>query len=64
MKSGFYLRVERNGKWYSLDITQMTRAELAAHFETREKDELIRWIAALAEHIASIEVIDEEEQDD
>jgi hypothetical protein len=51
MQSGFYLRVQRDGKWQSLDIAEMTRLELEQFFQTREKEELIRWIVALAQYI-------------
>lgn len=54
MESGYYLRVERNGKWMALDISEMTEEEIKKAFIDREPDELVRWIAHLAKFIGRL----------
>lgn len=45
--TGAYLRVEREGKWLNLDVSDMTPEELEEKFIDREPRELINWMSAI-----------------
>jgi hypothetical protein len=59
-KTGYYVRIERNNKWLSLDIAELTQEELLDFFSRMEPDKMMSWIAALLEFIHK-RVIDVEE---
>ena len=45
--TGICSRVERNGKWLSLDLAEMTKAEIEKCLEAFDKPALIRTIVAI-----------------
>lgn len=53
-----YIRVQRNGKWLNLDLTECTDAELITFFAEKNQDELIRWMVVLIHWITNLEKID------
>ncbi len=53
--TGAYLRVKRNNKWISVEIENLTEAEIVKQFSKRPADELVRWIIMLCAHISKIE---------
>jgi hypothetical protein len=54
MKTGYYIRIFRNGHWLNLDITECTNEELREFFKTAEKDRLIYWIISLKNTLEDI----------
>lgn len=59
MDSGIYYRVERNGKWKTVDMTQMTDEELNKWLWDMTEQQLFRTIRVLVRQIGEIEVVDE-----
>lgn len=59
MDSGIYYRVERNGKWKTVDMTQMTDEELNKWLCDMTEQQLFRTIRVLVRQIGEIEVVDE-----
>lgn len=53
--TGAYLRVQRDGKWQSVEIEYLTEAEREVLFKDRSVAELIRWLNVTCEALASIE---------
>jgi hypothetical protein len=52
--TGFYVRIEREGKFQPVEIDQMTDAELSKFFESQERDNppsSRAWAIALAKWI-------------
>lgn len=58
MKSGIYYRICRNGKWKPVDITEMTRDEIAEMLKDRDEEYRIELIMTLCKVLADIEVLD------
>lgn len=59
MDSGIYYRVERNGKWKTVDMTQMTEQELDKWLWGMTEPQLFQTIRVLVRQIGEIEVVDE-----
>ena len=53
--TGIFFRVERNGKWLSLDLAELTTAEATSVLGTFERASLIRTL----DHVSSEPVSDE-----
>jgi len=49
--TGIYFRVQRNGKWQSLDLAELTTAEAKSVLGTFDKDALIRTILRLLKEV-------------
>ena len=49
--TGYYVRILREGGWKTLDITELTDAELEVFLFTQETDKVKRWVIALARWI-------------
>lgn len=46
--TGYYVRIERDGKWQSLDIATLTDEELCAFFAGETASRCGAWAASLA----------------
>lgn len=44
--TGFFLRVQRDGRWQNLDIAELTDEELHTTFD--ERPDCAKWVVALA----------------
>jgi hypothetical protein len=49
--TGYYFRVERNGRYQSLDIACLTQEELRQCFAGQGEDRAIMWVQALVSWI-------------
>jgi hypothetical protein len=54
---GIFFRIERNGKWLSLCLSDLTDEEKEERLEQFDKDELIRTIEILCEQLRQMHVI-------
>lgn len=45
--TGIYLRVQRDGRWLSVDIAEMTDDEIREAMAGRDARELANWVVAL-----------------
>ena len=61
MKTNVYLRSNANGKWESLDLTEVTDAELADWLKTLEREGLIRLAIHLVNRMKRYPDMEEEE---
>lgn len=52
--TGIFVRVEREGRSSSVDIVDMTEAELSKVFETRDASELRRWLLVVIERLRAM----------
>ena len=59
-KSGYYIRMIRDGKWGSHDICELTDAELDEFIRLTPKDRHGMWVKALASWIRD-NVVDEQQ---
>lgn len=48
MITGYFVRVERAGKFLSLDIAELSESEIKRVFKDEKPEKLINWIVALA----------------
>ena len=55
--TGIYFRVERNGKWQSLDLAELTTAEATSVLGTFERASLIRTLDHLTTEPGSNEAL-------
>ena len=58
MKTGFYVRIERNGKWGPADIGEMSDVELEQFFTWLHKESperVLKWVLALAKIAREVE---------
>lgn len=46
--TGFFVRVQRDGRFQNLDVAELTDNELDAFFRGRDADSLLRWVVGLA----------------
>jgi len=44
MEIGYYIRINRDGRWQPVDICELTDAEFDEFFERQEKDALVNWL--------------------
>lgn len=59
MATGFYVRVQRDGKWQNVELDALTDEELRAFFGDQSGDRCRTWAIALAawirDHVVSPE---------
>jgi len=60
--TGAYLRVQRAGKWQSIEVEYLTFEERAVLFAHRDNAELMRWINMLCDVIKAVKPEDAEEK--
>lgn len=53
--TGAYLRVNRSGKWESIEVEHLTDAERVELFESRQPEELVRWMHVLCAALATVD---------
>lgn len=61
--TGAYLRVERDGKWQSIEVEYLTFEERAALFAHRDNAELMRWLNMLCDTLNAVRPEDGGKQD-
>ena len=55
--TGAFLRVERGGKWESVEVEYLTEKEIHLLFDDgRDKEELVRWIILLANTLRPVAI--------
>ena len=53
--TGAYLRVKRNEKWTNIEVEYLTNEERKEMFQTRKKDELVRWFNLVCNALVDLE---------
>ncbi len=61
MKTGFYIRFKRNGKWDNLDIADLTNEEFRQFLQSHPAIESQNWALALHQWIIDRVVFEEED---
>jgi hypothetical protein len=54
MRTGFYLRVKRDGRFQSLDIAELSPDEITATMGNIGESRLLSWVISLAQFIKEI----------
>lgn len=62
--TGAFVRIERNGKWYSIEIEKLTDDERLGFFINRKPAEIVKWVNLLCDQINTTENLLEELVDD
>ena len=60
MKTGFYIRFERDGKWQNLDIADLTNEEFRQFLQSHTSEEARNWAIAFHKWIIDNVVFDGE----
>ena len=47
MELNLFVRIQRDGRWQNLDLTELTEPELKEFFSSFEKEKLISWIISI-----------------
>ena len=56
MKTGIFVRIEREGKFQNLDITELTNSEIENLFEDKDKHDVLQWLIAMIELVRFVDV--------
>jgi len=57
MRTGFYIRIERGGRFQSLDIAELSAEEIKEAMKKKDREQVLAWVVALAQFIKEIEPI-------
>ena len=52
MRTGFYIRIQRDGRWQALDIVDFTEEERATWIASLDETVAKRWLAGLIKFLA------------
>ena len=52
--TGAHVRIERDGKWQSIEIEYLTKEELYEFFEGKPPEEIFKWVLMLCETLKTI----------
>ena len=56
MKTGIFVRIEREDKFQNLDITELTNSEIENLFEDKDKHDVLQWLIAMIELVRFVDV--------
>ena len=62
MKTGFYVRFKKNGKWDNFDIADLTNEEFREFLQSHTAIEAQNWALALQKWIVENVVFEEEKE--
>ena len=62
MKTGFYIRHKRNGKWGNVDIADLTNEEFRQFLQSHTAIEALNWALALQQWIVENVIFEKEEK--
>ena len=62
--TGAYVRVERDGKWESLEVEYLTNDERTERFADSNVDEVVMWLDCVCKSLVEAEALLEHLEDD
>jgi hypothetical protein len=53
--TGAYLRVKRDSKWENIEVEHLTEEEIDEMFNSKDKDEIMRWFKLVCKTLSHVE---------